>query len=273
MPNPNVNADIRDFYFYFKYLWAPADFENLQKWLRASIEGTAEGAYGAAILSGLNPTAGGGLNVDIDSGLAVNYKGRLLVLAAPGSGTFASPVGNPAWSLLVLRPSETNTNLIPEPQNPSNNVPLHLQFGASLVVINGTPSVTPSYPATQAGDVIVAGVKLTAGQVTILQSDIDRTPINTRLKTPKAVTVKTANYTVVETDQHLDFDCTSGNLVATMPDPSDVPGQDFTIVKTDSSVNTLTVNGTSMSGQSSILLEDQWQTITLRSIGTAYRVI
>jgi hypothetical protein len=274
MANPFVTADIRDFYFYFKYLWAPADFENMQAWLRGSIEGLAEGAFGGAGLSGLNVVPATGLTVDVDSGLGVSPQGRLLVLAAPGSATFASPSGNPAWSLLVLRPTLTNVNFIPEPVNPSNPVPLHQQFGASLVVINGTPSPTPSYPATQSGDIVLMGVKLAASQSSIAITDFDRFPVSTRRKQIAAVQILAANYNVQAADEHLEFDCSGGARMALLPSAELVPGQKFTLIKTDSSANALSVSGTDgMSGQNLVTLDAQWQTMTVRSNGFSYRVI
>lgn len=52
---------------------------------------------------------------------------------------------------------------------------------------------------------------------------------------------KTGNYTITSLDTVVYFDCTSGNLVATLPAISGVNKIIYSIKKTDSSVNTLTI--------------------------------
>ena len=275
MADPNVDSDLRDFYFYFKYLWSPADFEDLQKWLRAAAEGLGEGAFGAAALSGLLPTPAGGLNVSVDSGIAVDAAGRLLILPTPTQVAIPSPSGNPAWNLIVLRAVETDTTLIPEPQNPSNNVPLHKAFSATLLVLPGTPSPSPSRPPTQAGDLVLAGVKMADGQASVAQADMDRQPVSVRRKAAKAVRIITqALYLVQTSDEHIEQDCSAASGVCVLPSASQCPGQDFTFVKVDSGSFQMAVSGTDgISGMPEIILEDQWQTVTVRSNGLAYRVV
>jgi len=266
-------ADIRQFLFYIKYLWGPTDFQNMQLWLQSEYRGLAEGGFGGSILSGLLCTPAGGMVVNVADGLACAPDGRLIVFAA-ASATVATPAGNPALSLIILRPKLTDANNIPEPANPANTVPLHQQFQYDLLVLNGTPAATPAYPATQANDVILMGISLTSGQSSIAATDFERSLISVPSKKIKSIQQIIANKTILVTDNHIDIDATAGVVTATLPSAASCPGQDFTFIKIDSSANKGSIASTDLiSGQSSWDLDDQWQTMTIRSVGTTYRVV
>lgn len=269
-------ADIRQFLYYIKYLWGPTDFQNMQLWLQSEFRGLAEGAFGGAILSGLAVTPGGAMTVDVSAGLASAPDGRLINVTAVVGQAVASPVGNPARTLVVARPKITDANNIPEPANPANTVPLHQKFEYDVLVLNGTPAVTPAYPATQANDVILMGILLTAGHVTIVAANFERYVVSTPRKRTHPIKLVTAsgNNTVNTTDMHLDSDATLGAQTHLVPSAISCPGQDFTFVKIDASANPVAVSGADLiSGQNSWELADQWGTITIRSVGTGYRVV
>lgn len=266
-------ADIRNFYFYTKYLWSAGDFTNFQTWIKARIEGLGEGFSGGGILSGLKCSVGGGLNITVPSGIALSPTGKLLVTSGD-TVAVASPVGNPAWSLVVLRPTNTDLTLIPEPLNPANNVPLHQKTSYTAMVLNGTPAPSPSYPTPDADDVVVMGVKLTSGQVTISATDLDPTPISLPQPRRVAIAQKSANYNLGARDEIVEMNCSGGNRVALLPIASTVPNQKFTVRKTDSSVNVCSVSGTeTIDGVTSIDLEDQYQQLTVYSNGLTWGVL
>lgn len=66
-----------------------------------------------------------------------------------------------------------------------------------------------------------------------------------------------------------DFSAASGVVVP--PSPSTVPGQTFTVVKTDSSSNVVAVSGFNISGQNPVELDTQWQSVSFYSNGAEYR--
>lgn len=271
-----ANDSIREFYFYFKYLWSPEDFENMQDWLQDEFRGIAEGAFGGSILSGLQASPGGGMTVDISAGLAVSPSGRLIVVPTTQNATVASPSGNPAKTLIVLRPTSTDTESIPEPVNPSNNVNLHAAHGYQVVVINGTPAASPSYPSTQADDVVLMGLELDASHATIVVGDFDRSPIDLPRRKRVPYRQVLASYTIVEDDEHIDVDAAASGPTILLPSAQSVPGLDFHVMKVDSGSNTVAVSGQGgdlISGQSSYELTDQWMGATFRSTGTAWRVL
>lgn len=265
-------TDLRKFYFYQKYTWNPTDFENFETWLWGAIEGLQEGAFGAAVLKGGRPRAGGGMTLLIDALIACNAVGRIVASNSQLNTTIASPAGNPARTLVVARPKSTNATLIPEPMNPSNMVPLHEKLEWDLIVLNGTPAATPAYPATQAGDIVLAGLKLNASHATITEADLDWGVIDRPRKRKQRVKKVTAGVSVVSGDSIIEANFASASGIVLLAPPGDVEGEKFTIVKEDSSANVCAVSG-DISGQSVVELDTQWQSITVYSNGISYRSI
>lgn len=268
----NVNApdEIKDFYFYQEYLWTPEDFENLQLWLKAQFQALAEGAFGAAILGGCEPTCPGGMFVDVAPGIGSNYLGRPLIHKEAGQATLASDVSNPRRSLIVLRSVDTDEDDIVEPTNPPTQVPLHKLLSYSLTVIAGTPGVNPTYPAKQAGDVIVCGVKLAAGQTNIAQSDIDFSQTERPRTRSHKVRVVTADYTVAQDDEIIEADCAASGITVTLPVSQSYPGKEVRIVKIDSSSNSMFVEGTGgeeISGLSEVEIDTPFDSLRVYANG------
>lgn len=269
-----MNNDLRKFYFYQAYVWSPTDFENFESYVWGAIEGLMEGAFGAAVLKGLRPRAGGGMTLLVDAGVACNDSGRIVGVASQLNTTIASPVGNPARTLVVLRPKSTDATFIPEPTAPSNSVPLHEKLEYDLIVLNGTPAATPAYPAKLTGDIIVAGLKLTAAHATITEADLDFGVIDRPRKRKNRVAIKTGSYDLVEADNIIEADFSAASGVIGLLPAADVEGQQFTIVKVDSSANVCKVAGDEqISGQDDVDLDTQWQVLTVYSNGIEYRSI
>ena len=271
-----VNSDIRDFYFYSKYLWSPGDFEDLQQWLSDKAEGVASGAFGAACLSGLKVSVASGLQVSITSGIAVDPDGRIVVVPSTENATFASPSGNPAKSLVVLRPTTTDAEDIDEPTNPTNQVPLHKKLTYSVVVIDGSPAASPVYPSTQANDIVLMGVNLTASQSSLAATNFDYSVRSVPRKKVTPVKAITAAYNMATTDAHIEANATSAAMTVLLPSSLDCPGEDFIICKNDSSSNAVSVSGQGtqvIDGQTVWELSSQYEKIRVRSLGTEWRVL
>lgn len=267
-------SDIRQFNFYFKYLWAPADFDNMQTWIQAQIDGIAEGAFGAACLSGAVVSPGGGMVQNFTSGILVSPSGRIVVLAS-GSGTIATPAGNPARSVIVARPKLTDMTNIPEPANPLVTVPLHEKLDYDIVVLNGTPSGTPVYPALGANDIVLMGFLVPSGATSLTLSNYEYSKRDRARRRAKSVrTVSTTSDTLTSTDEHIDLDGSANNVTALLPNASDMVGQDIDFVRTDSTANTVAVSGADLiSGQNQWTLDDQWATLKLRAVVGAWRIL
>jgi len=119
-----------------------------------------EGAYGAAVLTGLGCLRASGRGVRVNPGIAVSPTGKLMYHVAFQNYSFTAPVSLPERALLVMRPKITNTTPITSPIDPNSTVNLKALQGYEIVGIRGVESLTPEYPAKGADDVILCGVYL-----------------------------------------------------------------------------------------------------------------
>lgn len=173
-----ASTDYRKFNFYQRYVWKAADFTNMQQWIFEMAQGVFEGALGGAVLQGSAVTLTSGLGVAVAAGICVAPNGRLMVLTGSDTATLASPSGNPAFSLVVARPLDVQETPIPDPINPSITDQLHVGQSYQIVVINGTPAASPSYPAVLSTDVILMGFQLTTAQTTLTSASFDGSVIS-----------------------------------------------------------------------------------------------
>jgi hypothetical protein len=168
-----ANASHVLFNFYRRYRWRAADFTALQGSLVEQIRALAEGLASKSVVDGYSYTGATGLTVGVEAGIALGPTGNLLIQTAAATATFASPVANPAWSLLVVRPKLTNSESMTRPTNPFDTVYLKQVNASELVVINGTPAASPAYPSIQSNDVVLFGVKLEAGASAVTTAKLD----------------------------------------------------------------------------------------------------
>ncbi len=270
----NFITNLGQYLFYFKYLWSPADFTQLQVWLQNLVYSVAQGGFGNGVLAGLDVTPGLNLSINIAKGVALGTEAQVLSSNAPINEVLSAPISNLRWDLIVMRPTVTNTDPIPDPSNPGNNVPLQQLLGFEIVDISGVEAANPAYPAAQDGDCILCGVKLTPGQTSISQSNIDYGVRQFSSKKTHPVKTIKAAYNVLVTDETLEGDATAGAFIAQLPGAQSVFGQDFIISKIDGSGNAVTVSGSDpLDGQSSVILDSQWQKAHVRSVGTGWRVL
>lgn len=236
-------SDIELFNFYSRYKWARADFENFQTWLYATIESAREGG-GAGILKGFIPALVSGMQLRFPAGIAINSAGRLCLTTAISDVTFATPVGNPARSLVVLRPVDTDANDISEPLDPTNLVPLNVVRTATVMVLDGTAAASPAYPAITTGDIILAGLLIPAATVTITLAMIETYKRDIRRQRELRVRHVVASSDVdPETDDIIEVDDSAGNVTLTMPTAALMGQRKVTILKVAGS-NTTTISGT-----------------------------
>lgn len=282
-----ANTDLRLFNFYDQYIWQAADFANLQLWLYDFAAAIGEGLGGNAVLSGLGCQASGGLTVQVNPGLGFSTgggddsQGQICLLSNSGQVTVAGNNTNPLASLIVLRPIQVAETLIPEPLNPTNNVPLHSSLRCQLVVLAGTPAALPQYPATQAGDIIVTGVIVPAGASSITNSNLDRSPISSPRQKIQGIKSVSANYVasaleigedIIEADASA---LPASGLMISLPPAQSYAGRRKSIVNVGSS-NPVSVSGNGMetiAGQSVQVLDDQWSALSVYSNGLGWRIV
>lgn len=156
-----ANSDINLYHFYKRYLWRDQDFQGWQDGMVDSTRGVFEGLFNGAVLSGLEVTpVTGSLDAIVSVGIATGPTGNLMVNDVSATASFTSDASLPVKSLVVIRPKLTENEFITRPTNAFDSVPLKQQQGMEIVVVPGTPSATPDYPAILANDVVLAGVRL-----------------------------------------------------------------------------------------------------------------
>lgn len=270
-----LTTPVYNYYFYQKYDWTPSDFAAFQSYLLAQLGYYSGGV--AQILSGCLAQPTSGLGVSISAGVCLNSSGYGMYIDSTQNVTVASPAGNPAITLIVARPVLTDTNNIVSPTNPNNMVPLLQKQGWSIVVLNGTPGASPVAPATQAGDVILAQLSLTAGIVTLTSANFLWDTVARAGKRSSRVTLLThANspYTCDGTEDIIEADCTAGVVAITMASAISTPGKTTRFMKTDSSGNAMTVSASeNISGQATQSFDDQWSGGSIYSSGTSFRLL
>lgn len=167
-----ANSQIKLYHFYRRYRWTAEDFLGWQTGMVDLARGMFEGLTGASVLKGFECSASG-LQVTVASGIAAGPSGFLNVVTSVNVLTMTAPSTNPVRNLIVARPNLVDGDYISSPTSPFSSVPLTQQQNSQIVVVSGTQSTTPSYPAVQPNDVILVGVRLQAGQSSIAASDLD----------------------------------------------------------------------------------------------------
>lgn len=159
--------------FYYRQLWSAQNFTDWQKGMIELARGAAEGTFGAAILSGYAPS-GSGMSLDISAGIAFGPTGYLSVINEVSPiGSISAPTGNLERALIVIRPNLVNSDYSSIPPLITTPVPLKQLQESVVAIIRGNQSATPAYPATQANDIVVCGLRLFPGQTALAEEDFD----------------------------------------------------------------------------------------------------
>lgn len=91
-----------------------------------------------------------------------------------------------------------------------------------------------------------------------------------------AIAVKSADYAATLLDRTLAVSANAGPCTITLPSAASAPGKQFTVKKTDSSGNSITVQPTvsqTIDGAVNFALTNQWQYITIQSDGANWLII
>ncbi len=163
--------DIEYFNYYFRYLWTVGDFDKLQTALSDTTRGSMKGAYNGSCLNGLECDRSASRTVRVKPGIAISPSGKLMYHEVEASFAFTAPVNFPERAYLVIRPKLVQNNPITSPTDPNTQVFLNVKQTYEIVMLRGTPSVTPVYPAKGADDVVLCGVFLS--NVSILDGNND----------------------------------------------------------------------------------------------------
>lgn len=118
---------------------------------------------------------GGTLDGTVDNGVAFDEDGQHIENNGGASGftITASDPSNDRWDLLVIRYKFTGDTPVPKPSDPISTIFLNLHDDFELIVRPGTPDPSPVYPTKLAGDVILAGLQVHAGDTVGTQVTVD----------------------------------------------------------------------------------------------------
>lgn len=163
------------FYWYKRYKVRAQDMNEFQAAMVEVGRGLGEGTLGAAVLKGYGVTPAGGMSLSVSPGIATAASGYLEIInqTVVLDASLASASGLPCRSLIVVTPSLVDGDNINSPTTPFTQVPLKQFQEASLVLIQGTPSSSPDYPAKGPNDVILCGLIVPSNTVTITTSMLD----------------------------------------------------------------------------------------------------
>lgn len=161
------------FNFYRRYKWTAQDFEDWQNGLIGVTRSAFEAVYNGAVMGGFDVAPVSGMLLEVSSGIAMGPSGYVMVENDINQVSFSAPGSNVRKDLIVARPLLVDDTPITRPTNPFDTVYLKQLQDTEIVVIAGTAGVRPSYPSVQDGDIIIAGVRIAAGQSSLVQDDID----------------------------------------------------------------------------------------------------
>lgn len=228
-----ANADIREFQFYFKYLFDQnntgdnGDFQQFQRWLCDRFEGVFEGFFGPGPLRGMRVLPDGGMGVVVGAGIGVTQYGRIVVLANDVAlpNSIGTDPANPRRALVVVRSSLVAMTAIaqplPTPPNPAGPWLLHRKLTNVAQTLQGVAGVTPAYPANDVNDVILGGFLVPPATTVLTEAMFDnsvrhapkKTQVNLKTITPAG------NPNLLGTgDEYVEADCTTGDVIAVLPD-------------------------------------------------------
>jgi hypothetical protein len=188
------------------------------------------------------------------------------------SAMFGSPAGSVSIQNFSGNGATTSFTLSADPGS-ENNTQVYISGvyqQKDTYSVTGTTLLFSTAPPTGTGNIEVVVVSTmpigTPGDGTVTRAKMAQGAI-----AAANVSAKTANYTLVaSTDDFVDFDCTSGALTATLPSAASNTGKEFTIIKSDSGANILTITGANAG--SDVKLCYQYESLTIRSNGTTWIV-
>lgn len=222
-------------------------------------------------LSGSNMTG------TVTAGIAWDPNGQLVEIASTEGFTLTSDGTNPRKAYLVARYAQAGDTTIAKPSNPSTNVFLNLLDSFELEVLLGTPAGSPAYPTLGANDIVLMGFTIPAGETIASNCTMDATVRDQGLD--ESSSVKTSNYQATAYDRFVQMNANSGALTLTLPDSRFSEGSEISVMKSDSSVNAVTVQratgttDTIQGGLTSFTLDNQFTVYTLKCKGGVWYVM
>ena len=194
------------------------------------------GAVGPYIVTGLVPSAGTGLSIDVTSGTAL----------IGGLVTFAS--------FTISGLTDATTNYV-----------FAKQDGTGTSNTSGTPPAN----SVLLGKAVTAGGVVTSVDVTPASGRQTKTFL---LNQQLSVRTVSANYTATAADYMIGVDTTSGNVTVTLPTAASAAGQAYVVKKVAGGNNAVidAAGAELVDGAATQTISTLWASLTVRSTGTTW---
>ena len=202
-------------------------------------------------------------------------KSRLLYLASNTNVTHAAADGAQNRIDIICAKADRDDSLS-ESRNykdpgsgaiTSQTMVVQTDWEATLLVVAGTPGASPAVPSTPAGYIKLAEVLVVAATgIAGPGGYTDKRSVFKKASSQKAVTVKTAAYTIGAEDECVVGNMTGGAFAFLLPSPGSFEGREITVAKSDSSSNALTLTGT-VNGEVNPTIDTQHTVLTMIALG------
>lgn len=217
---------------------------------------TAEQGNFSAVITGIKGDA-------VISGLSVGESSpaAMSVLVAAGNCTVAGIVFEEGSGQNV---SVTAADAV----NPRKDIITYDPTTTNPICTAGTPAAIPVPPDIPSGDILLAIVYVEANAATIVNADIE----DGRVFVDNGLPIRSvsASDTALDADTVITVNATGGARTITLPTAVGVQGKIYVIKKTDSSSNTVTVDGDgaeTIDGETTFSLKKQWVSVMIQSDG------
>lgn len=164
-------SGIFKFNYYRRYRWRAQDFDLMQNMIFGHDEGLAEGLIQGGVTKGFDYIGATGLNIQVNTGIAMGPSGDLLASNAVKQITLPAATGaGVVRTIVVARTLLTNEDYITKPTNPFELVPLKKKLATNIVAISGVEN--DPYPSKLANDVIILGVE--NNNTSVVKTDLSK---------------------------------------------------------------------------------------------------
>lgn len=157
--------------------------------------------------------------------------------------------------------------------HPRKDIIVYDATAGNPAVVAGTPAAAPHPPNIPAGDIYLAMVAVAANESTsIVNADITNGRVNVDVKTP--IRAVSASDTALDADEVITVSASGGVRTITLPPAAGIQGKVYTVKKTDSSTNTVTIDGNAaetIDGAATFVLNSENESVIIISDGSNWQ--
>lgn len=209
-------------------------------------------------------------------------KKRLLFLDAAATATITAADGaNPRIDIVSIKATRATVDTASRNYKAVDGtvsvqtLDTETDWDLDIVVTAGTPAGSPAVPSTPSGYIKIAELAIAATTGLPSTGGITDKRV-TYMPYKRSLLSKTAAYTVLAHDEGVLADATSAAFTLTLPPAAQCTDKLFNFVKTDSSVNLVTLDGNAsetINGATTFTLKKQYHSVILHCDGSVWRIM